>query len=120
MYAHLLSQQLFQNSQIENLIFSQMTFREISRLDRTTPFGIQTYSVDPDRSALGGAVWPRGYKTFFMLNSTEHEISNEYRQRKKFLAFSLPCDVFTMLINVKMPTIVGILTFMSRINFVLS
>ena len=25
-----------------------------------------------------------------------------------------------MLINVKMPTIVGILTFMSRINFVLS
>ena len=28
--------------------------------------------------------------------------------------------VFIMLINVKMPTIVGILTFMSRINFVLS
>ena len=27
--------------------------------------------------------------------------------------------VFIMLINVKMPTIVGILTFMSRINFVL-
>ena len=37
--------------------------------------------------------WPRGYKTFFMLNSTEHEIF-------------LP-------INVKMPTIGGILTFMS-------
>ena len=32
---------------------------------------------------------------------------------------SLRC-VFIMLINVKMPTIVGILTFMSRINFVLS
>ena len=32
-----------------------------------------------------------------------------------------PSDVvFIMLINVKMPTIVGILTFMSRINFVLS
>ena len=29
-------------------------------------------------------------------------------------------NVFIMLINVKMPTIVGILTFMSRINFVLS
>ena len=29
-------------------------------------------------------------------------------------------DVFILLINVKMPTIVGILTFMSRINFVLS
>ena len=28
--------------------------------------------------------------------------------------------VFIMRINVKMPTIVGILTFMSRINFVLS
>ena len=28
--------------------------------------------------------------------------------------------IFIMLINVKMPTIVGILTFMSRINFVLS
>ena len=57
MYAHLLSQQLFQNSQFENLTFSQMAIREISRLDRTTPFDIQTYSVDPDRSALAGAVW---------------------------------------------------------------
>ena len=37
--------------------------------------------------------WPRDYKTFFMLNSTEHEIF--------------------LLINVKMPAIVGILTFMS-------
>ena len=33
---------------------------------------------------------------------------------------SLRYVVFIMLINVKMPTIVGILTFMSRINFVLS
>ena len=39
---------------------------------------------------------------------------------KKFLALSLSDVVFIMLINVKMPTIVGILTFMSRINFVLS
>ena len=38
---------------------------------------------------------------------------------KKFLALSLSGVVFIMLINVKMPTIVGILTFMSRINFVL-
>ena len=38
----------------------------------------------------------------------------------KFLALSLSNVVFIMLINVKMPTIVGILTFMSRINFVLS
>ena len=39
---------------------------------------------------------------------------------KKFLALSLSDVVFNMLINFKMPTIVGILTFMSRINFVLS
>ena len=39
---------------------------------------------------------------------------------KKFLALRLSDVAFIMLINVKMPTIVGILTFMSRINFVLS
>ena len=39
---------------------------------------------------------------------------------KKFLALSLSAVVFIMLINVKMPTIFGILTFMSRIDFVLS
>ena len=68
---------------------------------------------------------PRGYKTFFMLNSTEHEISTaqkklKYRQIKKFLALSFSDVIFIMLINVKMPIIVGILTFMSRTNFVLS
>ena len=41
-------------------------------------------------------VWPRGYKTFFMLNSAEHEI--------------FPGQ------NVKMPIIVGILTFKSGKN----
>ena len=35
-------------------------------------------------------------------------------------ALSLSDIVFILLINVKMPTIVGILIFMSRINFVLS
>ena len=39
---------------------------------------------------------------------------------KKFLALILSDVVFIMLINVKMPTIVGILSFMSKINFVLS
>ena len=39
---------------------------------------------------------------------------------KIFLAFKLSDDVFIMLINVKMPIIVGILTFMSMINFMLS
>ena len=57
---------------------------------------------------------------FFMLNSTEHEISAAHKNLKKFLALSLSDVVFIMLINVKMPTIVGILTFMSRINFELS
>ena len=37
-----------------------------------------------------------------------------------FLAFKLSDVVFILLINFKMPTIVGILTFMSRINFKLS
>ena len=59
-----------------------------------------------------------------MLISTEHEISTahkkqKYLQMKKFHALSLSDVVFIMLINVKMPTIVGILIFMSRINFVL-
>ena len=38
---------------------------------------------------------------------------------KKSLALSLSEFVFIKLINVKMPTIVGILIFMSKINFVL-
>ena len=38
---------------------------------------------------------------------------------EKFIALSLSDVVFIMLINVKMPTIVGILTFVSRINFML-
>ena len=39
---------------------------------------------------------------------------------KKFIALSRSDAVFIMLINIKMSTIVDILTFMSRINFVLS
>ena len=54
-----------------------------------------------------------------MLNSIEHEILNAYKYRniKKF-GFFLGSDesrmLFFPLINVKMPTIVDILTFMSR------
>ena len=59
-----------------------------------------------------------------MFNSTEHEISNAHKTNlptmKKFLALSLSDVVVSMLINVKMPTIVGILTLMSRVNFVLN
>ena len=47
-------------------------------------------------------------------------IKLKYQQMKKFLALSLSDVVFIMLINVKMLTIVGILTFMSRINLVLN
>ena len=38
---------------------------------------------------------------------------------KKLIALSLSDVLFIMLINVKMPTLVGILTYMSMINLVL-
>ena len=69
--------------------------------------------------------WARGYKTFAVLNSVEHEIlnANKYKDIKKF-GFFLSSDksrmLFFPLLNVKMPTIVGILTFRSRKNFMLS
>ena len=44
---------------------------------------------------------------------------HKYENIKKFyIQISLEC-YFVLLINVKMPTIVGILTFMSRKNFML-
>ena len=49
------------------------------------------------RALIADQAWPQGYKTFFMLGSSETK--------------------FILLINVKMPIIVGILTFMSRINY---
>ena len=63
----------------------------------------------------------RVYNSFFTLNSTEHEISTAHKKlkyrkvNKLFFALRLSDVVFIMLINVKMSTIVGILTFMSRI-----
>ena len=45
---------------------------------------------------LQSSSWPRGYKTFFILNSTDHEL--------------------ILLINVRMPTIYGILTSISMID----
>ena len=67
----------------------------------------------------------RGYKKKFMCNLAEHEILNahKYKSIKNFSIFqaqiSLEC-YFLLLKNVKMPTIVGILTFMSRKTFILS
>ena len=61
------------------------------------------------------------YKTFFMLISVEHEILNahKYKNIKKF-GSDKSRMLFFPLLNVKMPTIAGILTFMSRKNFILS
>ena len=69
--------------------------------------------------------WRQGYKTFFMLNSVEHEILNAHKYKKNqeirlFIGSDKPRMLFFTLINVKIPTIVGILTFMSRKNFMLS
>ena len=53
-------------------------------------------SSDKNSVYLDKTIWSQDYKTFFMLISTVHEIYPAH--------------------NVKMPTIVGILTFISRIN----
>ena len=60
-----------------------------------------------------------------MLNSAGHEISNahKYKNIKSFSFFSgsdKPKMIFFLLLNVKMQTIVGILTLISRKNFILS
>ena len=63
-----------------------------------------------------------GYKTFFMIILTEYELSTAHKNKiptNENISLSLSDVVFIMLINVKMPLIVGILTFMSR-KFVLS
>ena len=60
-----------------------------------------------------------------MLNSAEHEILNAHKYKKyqeiqAFLDSGQPRMLFFPLIIVKMPTVVGMLTFMSRKNFMLS
>ena len=37
---------------------------------------------------MSNYIWPRGYKTFFMLNSVEHGISNAHRY-KNIMKFGL-------------------------------
>ena len=68
---------------------------------------------------------PEVIKPFFMLNSysTEQEISTAHKKiptSEEVIAISLSDVVFILIINVKMPTIIGILTFMNRINIMLS
>ena len=67
------------------------------------------------------------YKNDLMLNSAEHEILNAhkymYKNINQFSFFSgsdKPRMLFFLNINVKMPTTVGILTFLSRKNFMLT
>ena len=58
-----------------------------------------------------------------MLNSAEHKIPNvhTYINIKKFSFFQSQISIlFFLFINVKMPTVVGILTFLSGRNFMLS
>ena len=63
-----------------------------------------------------------------MLSSVEHEILDAHKYKKNikkfgfffFLGSDKPRMLFFQLMNVKMPTVVGILTFMSRKNFMLS
>ena len=47
-------------------------------------------------------------------------IKTNMLENKDFIASKFSDGVFIMLISLKMPTIVGILTFMSLINFILS
>ena len=67
---------------------------------------------------------PRGYKKNFMLNSAEHEIFHANKSQiinsaKFFLAKQLSMKI-SLLINMKMQTIVGIFIFISREKFMLS
>ena len=60
-----------------------------------------------------------------MVNSAEHGILNAHKCEniKKFSFFQAQINLemlFFQLINIKMPTIVGILTFMSRKKLMLS
>ena len=86
--------------------------------------GMENKSNHNDNDDFKKTSRPRGYKSFFMLSSVEHEILNAltYKNIKKF-GFFIGSDksrvLFFPLINVKMPTVVGILTSMSRKNFML-
>ena len=59
-----------------------------------------------------------------MLNLIEHEIPTTHKTKmltnKDFFSLKLSDVVFILLLNVTMPTSVGILTFMSMINFILN
>ena len=66
-----------------------------------------------------------GYKTFFMLNSAENEICSAYEKLNTSNLNFLPAQQnwawnFFLLINIKMPSTVGILISISRKNVMLN
>ena len=101
------------------LLFTHYCYGEVQRGVRFYAFLHQYKKIS--NSWVKQFTWPQGYKTFSMLNSAEHEILNahKYKNVVKFIFFSgsdKPRMLFFLLISVKMPTMVGILTFMSM-NF---
>ena len=66
----------------------------------------------------------RDYKFFScstdMIMKVQLLIKTKMRKNKYFLAFILSNVAFIMLFNVKMPTTVGIIKFMTMINYMLS
>ena len=88
-------------------------------------------SLEPDQIRQTVRPGPQGggggceiTKLFSCSKSIEHEILAAHKTKilkiKTFIAFRLSDVVLILLINVKMPTIVGILTLMSKINFMLT
>ena len=71
-------------------------------------------------SAPVRAVWPRGYKKKFHTRLSNAQKYEKYQEILLFSGSDKLRMLFFLLRNVKMPTVVGILTFLSRKNFMLS
>ena len=63
---------------------------------------------------------PQGYITFSCSTQLKLKFKLLIKCQMEIPGLNHQRESFILLINVKMPTIVGILTFMSRINFMLS
>ena len=91
--------------------------------------GYVSYNVHPAKASVLSdkfslSSWPRGYKTFFMLNSAEHEICFDYKSKNtdKFLKHFSCSTQLSMLswVEHKKVSTVGIFIFMTKWNFMLS
>ena len=105
---------MFSESVVFEIYFELASFSENRRL-KFRGFTVLFFQTGPEVIKLFSCSTQLSMK-FQMLIKTFKKIP----KMKKFLALSLSDVELIMLINVKMPIIVGILTFMSRINFVLS